>query len=226
MIVPGFDPRDFSGQTRLFPLPGVVVFPHAVVPLHIFEPRYRQMTEDALESDRLITLVQIRRPPAGEGWKEPVPIEETGCLGQILQHVRLPDGRFNMLLLGLKRVAIRSEVEGPKLYRTAEVDILEDDEPEARDDPRREELVDLFRRFHEERAELGAELIELLEKPLPLGPLSDIMAHALALPPVLKQDLLGETAVDRRVAILLNVLRELVPGGRPKRTFPPPFSLN
>ena len=62
------DLRDFGNRSRLFPLPGVVLFPHAVLPLHIFEARYRQMTEDALGSDQLITIVQIR--PPGE-WKSP-----------------------------------------------------------------------------------------------------------------------------------------------------------
>ena len=55
-----FDLKDFTNVCRLFPLPGVVLFPHAVLPLHIFEPRYRQMTEDALATDRLIAIVQLR----------------------------------------------------------------------------------------------------------------------------------------------------------------------
>jgi hypothetical protein len=56
---------DFSNRCRLFPLPDVVLFPHALLPLHIFEPRYRQMTEDALASDRLVTMVQTR--PGAKG---------------------------------------------------------------------------------------------------------------------------------------------------------------
>ena len=60
------DLRDFANVTRLFPLPNLVMFPHVVLPLHIFEPRYRQMTEDALAGDRLITMVQITPPARGE----------------------------------------------------------------------------------------------------------------------------------------------------------------
>jgi hypothetical protein len=106
------------------------------------------------------------------------------------------------------------------------VDLLEDDEPPIPDQARRSELIGLFRRYHEDRAELGAELSELLQKPLPLGLLSDIMAHALALPPALKQSLLEETFVERRVDVLLTALRELAGDGREGRPFPPPFSLN
>ena len=105
------DLRDFENVTRLFPLPGLVMFPHVVLPLHIFEPRYRQMTEDALAGDRLITMIQISPLPKGKSWVEPVQIEEVGCLGRIIQHERLPDGRFNILLLGRKRVRIRRELD-------------------------------------------------------------------------------------------------------------------
>jgi Lon protease-like protein len=75
----------FSNRRRLFPLPDVLLFPHALIPLHIFEPRYRQMTEDALAGDRLITMVQIRPAPKGSPWSEPVPITCVGCVGKIVQ---------------------------------------------------------------------------------------------------------------------------------------------
>ncbi|WP_165220962.1 LON peptidase substrate-binding domain-containing protein [Aquisphaera insulae] len=226
MILPGFDPRDFSGLTRLFPLAGVVIFPHSVIPLHIFEPRYRQMTEDALSGDRLITIIQTRSSSAAPRREGPVPLEGTGCLGQILQHVRLSDGRFNMLLLGLRRVTIRAEVESKALYRLAEVDILEDEEAHAHDDALREELIALFRQYHETRSELGDELAELLQKPIPLGALTDIIAHSLPLTPLIKQGLLEEPFVGRRSDVLRSALRKLVGDVRPGRTFPPPFSVN
>ena len=115
------DLRDFSNVRRLFPLPGVVLFPHAVLPLHIFEPRYRQMTEDALAGDRLVTIVQLR--PAGRvdvaGRRRRS--RRSAASGRILQHERLPDGRFNFLLLGRKRVRLIREVPSGKLYRMAEV---------------------------------------------------------------------------------------------------------
>src|SRR3954447_23286620 len=96
------DVREFDGTCRLFPLPGVVLFPHAILPLHVFEPRYRQMTEDALSGDKLVTIVRLR--PAGATLSEPPdtlgspPIERVACVGRILQHERLPDGRFGLLL--------------------------------------------------------------------------------------------------------------------------------
>src|SRR3954463_13716392 len=103
----GDELRDFSGVCRLFPLPGVVLFPHAVIPLHIFEPRYRQMTEDALDDDKLVTIVQLIPPGTiYSGALGTPPVDAVGCLGRIIRHERLSDGRFNLLLLGRKRVRL------------------------------------------------------------------------------------------------------------------------
>jgi Lon protease-like protein len=220
------DLRDFDRVTRLFPLPSLVMFPHVILPLHIFEPRYRQMTEDALAGDRLITMIQVRPMPKGEVWTEPVEIERVGCLGRIIQHERLPDGRFNILLLGRKRVLIRRELESGRLYRTAEVEVLDDQAPRVPEAAARDELVGLFRKVLEGQHRLDSDLAELLEKAVPLGVLCDIMSHALALPPALKQRLLAETSVDGRIDTLLTILRKVAAVEHPGRTFPPPFSPN
>jgi Lon protease-like protein len=220
------DLRDFDGVTRLFPLPGLVMFPHVILPLHIFEPRYRQMTEDALAGDGLITMIQIRPMPKGKAWAEPVEIERVGCLGRIIQHEGLPDGRFNILLLGRKRVRVRRELESGKLYRTAEVEILDDQAPLVPEEAAREELVGLFRKVLERQDRLDTDLAELLEKAVPLGILSDIVSHTLTLAPALKQRLLEEVSVDARIDTLLSVLRKIAAAEQPGRAFPPPFSPN
>jgi Lon protease-like protein len=244
------DLSDFAGLCRLFPLPDLVLLPHALLPLHIFEPRYRQMTEDALADDRLVTMVQIRPAPEGTPWVEPVPIMEVGCLGRIAQCERLPDGRFNFLLLGCKRVRLIHEIDSVKLYRVAEAEILEDVNSSQPPEPRRGELIGLFRQDFEKQQRLNddlqalsdsdvphgplarsvrrtwRELRALLNSAVPLGLLSDIIAHALGLPSDLKQDLLAEPNVDRRVAILRTILRQVAGEDQSTRTFPPPFSVN
>ncbi len=221
------DLRNFSGLSRLFPLPRVVLLPHAVLPLHIFEPRYRQMTEDALNDDKLITIVQLS---TAASIASPAPIEAVGCLGQILQHERLDDGRFNFLLLGRKRVRLTREISQEKLYRVAEVEILNDIDDKDSNLSGRSELTGLFRRVFEQQHKPDPDLEAILENPLPLGVLTDIVAHALGLPPEFKQDLLAEPRVRRRVNALLSILRQmagpdthLTDGWRP---FPPPFSTN
>jgi Lon protease-like protein len=223
------DLRDFSNVTRLFPLPKVVLFPHVVLPLHIFEPRYRQMTEDALADDRLITIVQIK-PAGGPGsGAGPAEIEEVGCLGEIIQHVRLPDGRFNLLLLGRKRVRVLDEPPSGRLYRVAEVDLLHDVEPTGSEGPPRGNLVDLFRMVVGRGGAIDPDFSRLLDAPGPLGVLVDVMAHALPLPIELKQALLNEPSVEKRCAAIRERLEWIVrtDGLGPRaRPFPPGFSLN
>src|SRR5947199_7503065 len=89
-----------GGVIRLFPLPNLVLFPGAMQPLHIFEPRYRQMTADALAGDRLIAMA-LPQP----GWEphylgKPA-LHPVACLGRILAEQELADGRYNILLRGL-----------------------------------------------------------------------------------------------------------------------------
>jgi uncharacterized protein len=216
----------FSDRCRLFPLPDVVLFPHALVPLHIFEPRYRQMTEDALAGDRLVTLVQIRPAPEGSPWLEPVPIMKVGCVGKIVQYDRLADGRFNFLLLGCKRVRLKKEIPSDKLYRIAEAEIMEDVEPGKSLELGRHELVELFRQASERRHLLDEVLETLLKSAVPLGVLSDIITHALGLPAGAKQALLAEPKVERRLNTLRKILRQILDMNEGTSAFPPHFSAN
>ena len=222
------DLKNFDNVCRLFPLPGVVLFPHAVLPLHIFEPRYRQMTEDALATDRLIAIVQLRLSAEGSRSDEPE-LESVGCLGRIFKHERLPDGRLNFLLLGRKRIRLDREIANGKLYRSSKVTIIEDEEADQSVERRRHELVDLFR-----RAQVGGidpDLDALFETELPLGILADIITQAMGLPAAVKQSFLAEPSVGRRVLLLLDRLRdrpatETSDLGANRPTFPPPFSRN
>ena len=127
------------GTAPIFPLPDVVFFPHATLPLHIFEPRYRRMTEDALATDRLIVMALLK--PGWERDYDGCPaIHPVACAGLIEDEIRLPDGRFNIRLRGLVRVEVGEPVrESP--YRVAAVRLLEDrnagDGPEVEREKRR-----------------------------------------------------------------------------------------
>jgi uncharacterized protein len=222
--------RDFANECRLFPLPDLVLFPHALLPLHIFEPRYRDLTEDALATDRLVTMVQMMPHPKGVPWREPVPIMGVGCLGRIVEHARLPDGRFNFLLFGCKRVRLLREHPALKSYRIAHAEVLEDQESDRSPEPRRKQLLDLFWNLFEKGHRRDVDLARRMNSAASLGVLSDIIANALGLPPGIKQDLLAEVRVDHRVEILLTFLRTIVdtmtPTNERSRSFPPPFSFN
>ena len=117
-----------SGSTLLrvpiFPLAGALLFPRSQLPLHIFEPRYRAMTRDALAGDRLIAMVQPR------DHEEPPALFEIGCIGRIGSCDELDDGRFNLVLEGLSRFRIAREAAVDTLYRQIDADRSGFDEEE------------------------------------------------------------------------------------------------
>src|SRR5258708_11996570 len=89
-----------SDLLPIFPLPNVVLFPNVFLPLHVFEPRYRQMVNDALTGDRIIGMVLLR--PGWQADYEGRPaVYPVGCAGLITHAERLPDGRFTIVLRGL-----------------------------------------------------------------------------------------------------------------------------
>ena len=116
-------PRDFAGSVRLFPLPNLVLFPHVVQPLHIFEPRYCEMLEEALASDGLIAMVLLE--PGWEREYEGGPRSlRWPASAKVLSHERLPGGKHNLLLRGMCRAAIRREWPAERPFRQADVDLL------------------------------------------------------------------------------------------------------
>ena len=121
-----FPPDEFSGTARLFPLPNLVLFPHVAQPLHVFELRYRQLMADALEDDRLVTMALLR-PGWEEDYHNSPPIHPVVCVGQITQEERLTDGRYNFVLQGLSRARIVEELTTDRLYRMANVELLEEE---------------------------------------------------------------------------------------------------
>lgn len=114
-----------SPTIPIFPLPNVVLFPNVFLPLHIFEPRYREMVADTLDGDRMIGMVLLR--PGWESDYEGRPaVFPIGCAGLITHHERLPDGRYNIILRGLQKFRIREE-EGGRSFRVARIEKI--DEP-------------------------------------------------------------------------------------------------
>jgi Lon protease-like protein len=113
----------------LFPIPGAILFPRAQLPLHIFEPRYREMVRDAVDSDGLIAIVQPQLVEVEDDAKQP--LYPVGCVGEIVGLEELEDGRFNIVLNGSNRFRIVSEVQLETPYRNADLDVgaFDDREP-------------------------------------------------------------------------------------------------
>jgi Lon protease-like protein len=226
-----FSFEQFSGKSRLFPLPNLVLFPHVRQPLHIFEPRYREMLEDALASDRLIAVALLSK-----GWESDYegrpPVRSMACLGRITTHIRLADGTYNVLLLGLRRARIVRELEPRRLFREAQLEICEDGYPpqeatrhSALQRQIREKLIPLLPKM----PEVHEQLDQLLENDVSLGMLTDVLAYTLDIGLCDKQALLEEINVYDRAERLLRHLSTLA-GDHPcvtsEEKFPPLFSSN
>ena len=224
-----FSPDDFSGFARLFPLPNLVMFPHVMQAMHIFEPRYRSLFEEAISDDKHIALGVLAK-----GWEvdyEGRPaLESMACLCRIATYQRTPEGTYNVLLLGVRRIQLQKELPPTKPFRVAEAQIVEDHVPpnsSAEEIARlQQQLLVAFKRSQPKIPTSYDQIDELLGSQITLGMLADIVAYTAELDLKTKLSLLKTSNVVDRVHILLSALST---GGRPsptRRTFPPAFSTN
>jgi Lon protease-like protein len=117
-------------ELPIFPLPNVVFFPHTLLPLHIFEPRYRKMLADCLAGERRLAVVLLRPGWEADYYERPPAYSVAGA-GEVVEFELLPDGRSNIVLQGLGRIVIEGEIPSPKPYRIAQAWWLEDVYPSA-----------------------------------------------------------------------------------------------
>jgi uncharacterized protein len=189
----------------IFPLPNVVLFPNVFLPLHIFEPRYRQLVTDALAGERMIGMVLLQ--PGYEPEYDGMPqVYEVGCAGLITHVERLPDGRFNIVLRGLERFRIVGE-EPPSsnlLYRRAMVAPLMEanalEQAESLKDARQKLEAMLAPLFTGTLAQRG------LPQQMPDDELINALAQYLELEPIEKQALLERDGALARCQSLLELL--------------------
>jgi Lon protease-like protein len=214
----------FNGLIRLFPLPNLVLYPNVIQGLHLFEPRYRQLAHDSIGSDGLFALA-VLKPGWEEDYEGTPALEPIACLGHIIHHEKIPDGRYNMRLRGVSRVRIVNEVKTRTPYRIARAELLLDEKPDdvaALTALRKKLAVAVLSRF-ESGSDTYRQLSELFHSEAPLGQVSDLLSYALPLAFELKYQLLAEPRVAERVEILTHAM---TPIRTAPRKFPPEFSIN
>ena len=111
-------------RLSIFPLSGGILFPGLQLPLHIFEPRYRDLVGSALAKDRLIGMIQPQRSA------DRAPLYDIGCVGRIADVEALEDGRYNIVLDGEARFRVLKELDVTTSFRQVEAEILDDPENE------------------------------------------------------------------------------------------------
>lgn len=114
-----FNKTDLPHELPVFPLSNAIFFPKTLLPLNIFEPRYKQMTEHAVNGNKLIGMVQANQRTDEKGKAE---VYNVGCVGYIEFHSKTPDGRYLINLQGISRFKIKREVNTNNLYRKFSVD--------------------------------------------------------------------------------------------------------
>ena len=221
---------NYQGPARLFPLPDLVVFPHVVQPLHVFEPRYRALLDDAMRDDRLIAMALLQ-----PGWESEYegrpPIDSLVCVGQVIARSELDDGRSNLLLLGRRRAHVVAELPPNRPFRQAEVELLADCYPTEAASQRptlQRRLTEQFRELLQGSRQMEEQLDQLLSGQVPLGTLTDVVGHTLDLSHAVKRQLFAELDVDRRAEKLLEELAQLAedPSRALRHGFPMQFSDN
>jgi len=224
------EPAGFAGIVRLFPLPNLVMFPNIMQPLHIFEPRYRQMLSHALQGDGLIATA-LYRPDWENCLSDDPPIFDVVTISKVIANSETEDGRCNLLLKGVSRARIIREIPTDLSYRMADVELL----PEPNIDIThlaglRSELLDGFFDLQKRIGEDGESSTQLMEKNLPLGTLADMIAFSIDLGIFQQQQILGAVQVTSRCRKLIQFmdekLAEITSDQKLICEFPPEFSYN
>jgi Lon protease-like protein len=188
-------------QAPMFPLRGVFLFPGQILPLHVFEPRYRRMVEDSLDGAGRIVMANQLEQERPDG--PPPAVLPVAGLGEIARYERLPDGRFMLLLFGLARVRI-AEIESCNPYRLVRCTTF--DEIPVAPEQTEQLCAELAAAI---RTRTGAQLETLAEASLPQ--LVDVLAQCLDLPHELMAPIYSETQLAARAASVLAAHEERPP---------------
>jgi len=205
---------NFSEPIALFPMPGVLLLPHAALPLHIFEPRYRQMVEHSLRDDggtRQFAMATLSTSPRDAG--RPPRVRDVVCIGHISEHYRHSDGRFDLVLHGLCRARILEiqEPDGERLYRQA---MLGPVEPHGRETNglagARRELRSLLAGPRLQRLQSARVVLPWLERDdLPCRVAIELVAYAMVKDDETRYAILSEGDAGRRAGIVWRELKRM-----------------
>ncbi|AKQ70794.1 hypothetical protein A176_007706 [Myxococcus hansupus] len=202
-----------ASALKVFPLPSAVLFPHTVIPLHIFEPRYRALVRDALAGDRILALSQLEPGWEGDYGGRP-PMQPLMCAGVIVWDEQVEEGRYNILLQGVCRVRMTSELTEDKAYREVQAEALPDFPYEGPEEEQlRQAVFELAGRVPPSFAE---NLLPVAARAQG-GMLADVVASAVIPEPERRQALLAELDVKRRLEGVLEDVGALIGRLQPLR---------
>jgi uncharacterized protein len=200
--------QDLS-RLPIFPLPQATLFPGALLPLHVFEPRYRELARDVLADNQLLGIARLK-PGFEANYEGRPPVFEVCGVGRVIEHKERPDGRYDLTLAGIARVRIIAEHPPDRSYRAVRAELL-------RDAPAQPALVvaleaqiaTLWRALASHLPESVRDLQKLTLDAADAGVYADRLAATLVGDPDVSQRLLAETDPAERLRMLVERLQEL-----------------
>jgi len=195
-------------QLPVMPLPGAVLFPHALLPLYIFEARYRKMLEHALRKHRMFCVALVK--PICPDWHAAEDFFHLATAGLIRACVERSDGTSNLVLQGLRRVRFAS-FEREKPFPIASIETVESsDSPTVETEALGAKVVELYGSLKHDHRQLPAKLDRYLSELRDLEMLADLMASTFVSDPLRRQRLLEERSLNQRLRFLIRYLRDEV----------------
>jgi Lon protease-like protein len=193
-------------QLPVMPLPGAVLFPHALLPLYIFEPRYRQMLQHALQHHRMFCVTLIK--PSCPDWHAPEDFFQLATVGLIRACVGRGDGTSNLILQGLQRVRFASfKQETP--FPIAKIDVVESrDATTVETEALGAKVLELYSNLKSNGRQLTAKIDRYLAELRDLEMLADLIASTFVNDPLRRQRVLEEHSLNQRLRFLIRYLHD------------------
>lgn len=193
-------------RVPVMPLPGALLFPNALLPLHIFEPRYQQMLEHALREHRMFSVALIK--PQRTQWKTTDDFFHVAGVGLIRACVGRNDGTSNLILQGLRRVHFTG-FEQSEPFPVARVEALESDSTSSVEtDALGAKVIELYSKLKTDGRQLPEKVDKYLANLTDMEMLADLMAATFINDPARRQQLLEELSLNRRLRLVIQYLRE------------------
>jgi ATP-dependent Lon protease len=192
-----------------------------VLPLHIFESRYREMLEDAVQHDQLITMATLQPDFDYDYYSRP-PISPVVCIGRVAEHKKTERGTYNLILVGLRRATVQDEIEPVRAFRRAQVQLIEDSFPE-----KAKQLESQIVHQIRQAVPLAKDLIDkVTDGQISFPALIDVLAFHLPIATEVKLQLLAESDVMVRATTLLHSIPQTEPPEPGRGNYPTDFSAN
>lgn len=194
------------GQVPVMPLPGALLFPHALLPLHIFEPRYQEMLEHALKEHRMFSVALLK--PQRAQWNSTEDFFHVAGVGLIRACVGRGDGTSNLILQGLQRVRFTGFAQSAP-FPIARIEALKSEStPTVETDALGAKVLELYSKLKDAGRQLPEKVDRYLSHLGDTEMLADLMAATFVNDPMRRQQLLEERSLNRRLRLVIQYLRE------------------